>query len=119
VGEKEFMASSDDKIAAFGESIMTRKDAVLLASRALALYLIAWGLNDLSYVPQAVLSFRHNTSVLYTNSYLRTYYGLALVVHVLRSIALFVAAAWLYRCRGRVQAFFLPPETSASLDGIE
>ena len=98
---------------------MTRRDAILLASRALALYLIAWALNDLSYLPESVLSFRHNTSVLYSNNYLRTYYGVAIVVRVLRSTALFLTAAWLYRCGGRVQAYFLPVEPSALADGSQ
>lgn len=93
---------------------MTRKDAALLASRALALYLFAWALNDLSYVPQTVISLRHNASVLYTNNYWRTYYSVALLEHLLRTIALFITAVWLYRCG---QAFFLPSQDVAPESG--
>jgi hypothetical protein len=91
---------------------MTRKDAVVLASRAFALYLIAWGLSDLTYVPQSLLSLRHHSSVLFTNDYWWTYYSVALLFHVVRIAALFVTAGWLYRCGHRVEAFFLPSEES-------
>lgn len=96
--------------------MMTRRDAVILASRALALYLFAWGLNDLSYVPQTVVSLRHHYSVLSSNDYWFSYYGLELLVRIGRLAALFVTAAWLYACGPRVQRFFLPVDETASTD---
>jgi hypothetical protein len=39
---------------------MTKRDAVVLASRALALYLICWALSDITHLPQIILEFRHH-----------------------------------------------------------
>lgn len=87
--------------------MMTRRDAALLASRALALYLIAWALSDLTHLPQSVVSLRHHASVLFTNDYWAYYDTIGFCFLLLRITALFLAAAWLYRCGPGVEAYFL------------
>lgn len=87
---------------------MTRKDAVLLASRALALYLLCWGLSDLSYLPQRFLSLGHHSLALIGHDYAATYYALEFAFGIVRIVALFAVASWLYRCSESVQALFLP-----------
>jgi uncharacterized membrane protein len=87
---------------------MTRKEGVLLASRAFALYLLCWALSDLTYVPQTLLSLRHHSSVLITRDYWSAYYGVELTFRIVRIVALFGVASWLYRCGRRVEDFLLP-----------
>lgn len=38
---------------------MSKKDAVVLASRTLATLLIVWALTEVSHLPSALLSFLH------------------------------------------------------------
>jgi hypothetical protein len=38
---------------------MTKKEAVRLASRTLALLLVVWALSDLSYIPTTAFSLSH------------------------------------------------------------
>ena len=40
-------------------SDMSRKDALVLASRGLALLFAVWALGEMSYVPEFLHSFRH------------------------------------------------------------
>ncbi|SRR6266700_7739207 len=93
--------------------MMTKREAVLLASRALSLYLLCWGLSDLSYVPRLLFSFAHHSAVATSRDYLWGYYLIDLVFHAIRIVALFAAASWLYKCGPRVEGFFLPTETTA------
>jgi hypothetical protein len=91
---------------------LTKKEAVMLASRAFALYLICWGLSDVTYLPQLALDLqRHwrHSSVLMPD-YWWTYYRVGMVIHLVRILALFAAAGWLLKCGKRVQVFFLPSE---------
>jgi len=90
--------------------MMTKREAVLLASRALSLYLLCWGLNDLSYVAQPLFSLVHHSRVAASRDYLWGYYVVDLAFHAIRIIALFATAGWLYKCSPRVEGFFLPSE---------
>ena len=91
---------------------MTRKEAVLLASRALALYLVCWGLTEVTFIPQVLLSLRHSLALAsggYTR-YTRAYDSVALTFYVVRAVALFATAGWLYKCGSRVEGFFFGTE---------
>lgn len=90
---------------------MTKKEGVLLASRALTLYLLCWGLSDLTYLPQELLSARHHYG---THDYWLTYYCIELSFRTVRIIALFAAAMWLYSCGKQVEAFFFPHEAESA-----
>jgi hypothetical protein len=51
---------------------VTKKDLVMVASRAFAVYLIIWALSDLSAVSIDILSARHYSAL--PNEYLNKYY---------------------------------------------
>ncbi len=91
---------------------MTRKEAVVLASRALALYLICWGLSEVVSLPQILLDIHHHwrhTSVLTEISpdYLLTYHEVQLAAYLVRTAALFVTARWLMKHTDSVFRYFL------------
>jgi hypothetical protein len=88
---------------------MSKKDAVLLVSRALAFYLICWALDNVTYLPERLFAPSHHLSqstVLPNQDYWSRYYFLTLGVNLLRVITLFVAAAWFWRCGPKVESFF-------------
>jgi hypothetical protein len=89
---------------------MTRREGLSLASRAFALYLLCWGLSEVTYLPQRLLSVTHHSSVLISSEYWSKYDLVGLSFHILRIVALFGTAAWLYRGGVGVEGFLLPPE---------
>ncbi len=97
---------------------MTKKEAVVLASRALALYLICWGLIDATYLPQVLLDVhRHwNYSSVPVREirpdYYLTYHIVQLVLYLFRIAALLLTARWLTKHGEAVHKYFLPPEAS-------
>lgn len=92
---------------------MTKREGLLLASRAFALYLLCWGVSEVTYLPQLVLSIKHHSSVLISEDYWSRYYLVDFAFHILRIVALFATASWLYRCSPRVESYFLPPEKAS------
>jgi hypothetical protein len=86
---------------------MTKKEGVLLAGRAFALYLVCWGAERCHISTQNLLSLRYHYAA---HGYWSTYYCVELTFRVVRIIALFAAASWLYTCGKRVEGFFFPPE---------
>jgi hypothetical protein len=95
---------------------MTRKEAVQLASRALALYLACWGLSDLTFLPESLISIHHHYDSLTGPNYWVAYYGLASIFRLVRIVALFAGASWLYKGRKGVQEFFFPLETPNTIE---
>ena len=88
---------------------MTKRDAVVLASRALALYLICWALSDITHLPQIILEFRHHgTAAAHDSGW--NYYRVDLTFYIVRIVALFVTAEWLIKGGDGVYRFFLPLE---------
>jgi hypothetical protein len=98
---------------------MSRKDAVVLASRALALLLVLWALTDVSYLPEYVHSLIHHSnqeSVLTPHGYWFYYYLVRLASLLVRIVGYSIAARWLFKGGPRVEELFLPsaPEQSAT-----
>lgn len=91
---------------------MTRTEGLLLASRAFALYLLAWGLSEVTYVPERIHSLTHHSSVLISNDYWWRHELVSLSFLVVRIVGLFATAGWLYRCGPRVENYFFPEKTS-------
>ena len=90
---------------------MSKREAVLIVSRAVALYLLCWALSDLTYLPERLFALSHHAvehGVIVTNYYYRNLDILSLAALLVRIAALLIAAAWLYKCGPRVEAFFLP-----------
>lgn len=84
--------------------MMTRKEAVLLVSRGFALYLIVWGLTEVTILPQVLFEFHR--SLLGSSGW--TYYRIDATFYLVRIVGLFVAAGWLLKAGQGVQNFLLP-----------
>jgi hypothetical protein len=93
---------------------MSRKDAVLLASRTLAVLLTIWALTDGSYLPERVHSFLRylNYEPVASNSiqYWRHYTLIALGFLIIRIIGYSLMAVWLFKCGSDVEELLLPTE---------
>jgi hypothetical protein len=96
---------------------VSRKEAILLVSRALALYLLCWTFSELTYVPSSLFSLTHHMSqhsVLVTGDYFTDLDVLSLALRVFRIVTLFGIAAWLYFCGPSAQAYFWPASKTDS-----
>jgi hypothetical protein len=98
---------------------VTVNQAVRIASRLIAVYLLWWALDNATYIPQRVLSLMHymretdsGASVLSTKtaSFGIRSYILDICGIVIRTCVFFFGAGWFYRCGPRIQSFLLPPE---------
>ena len=95
---------------------MSRRDAVVLASRTLALLLTAWIFSDLCSLPDRVFSYIHYVSYESTTpytDYMRTYHLCVLTFSVTRTVGFLLLAILLYKAGPGVAAMLLPPEPSA------
>jgi hypothetical protein len=95
---------------------LTRNQAILIASRLFAAYLLFWVVADLIYIPRELLALARELlgpsalgfstfSALKADYYARTYM-LYLLENILRIALWLLAAGWFYRCGPRIQAFF-------------
>jgi hypothetical protein len=92
---------------------MSRKDAVLLASRTLAALLIVWALSDLSYLPERLNSFLRYSSQEPISTIAVQYWRhnslLALGFLITRIIGFSLMAMWLRKGGPEVEELLLPP----------
>jgi hypothetical protein len=96
---------------------MTKRDAVILVSRVIGLYLLIWALDNATYLPAYTFSFAHRIndySVVLGSSYYRSLYTIELVAAMVRVVGLLIVSAWCFHAGPRLQAFLLPPESKAS-----
>jgi hypothetical protein len=96
---------------------MSRKEAVRLGSRLLAVLLTVWTLSELSSLPVSIYSFLHyadGESVLSPAlQYWRHHYLLSLGFQIVRIVGFALAARWLYKGSPEVEEFLLPAESPA------
>jgi len=89
---------------------MSRKDAVVLASRTLALLLMVWALVEASYLPQSLHSFLRYINQEPGSStaiqYWRHYHLIGLSFVVTRMVGFSLLARWLYRGGPEVEELF-------------
>ncbi len=88
---------------------MPQKEAVQVASRALALLMIIWVLVEITQLPQVVLALAHHlhqNSVLIPQRYWTIYYAAGLSSHAVRMMGLSFAALWFWKCGSGVEAAF-------------
>jgi hypothetical protein len=99
---------------------MERKELILIASRTLALLLLAWALVDATYLLEHLFSFVHyriQDSGAWGHTYLSRYYLVVTILNALRTLALLAAAEWLWKCGAKVEALF--SRKTASQDAAE
>jgi hypothetical protein len=89
---------------------VTKKDLAVVASRAFAMYLIIWALSDLSYVSIDVFAAKHYSAL--PGEYLYKYHRMILYHRLAMIVALFLAAAWFYKCGPVVERFFSSSDES-------
>jgi hypothetical protein len=81
----------------------------LLASRALALFLISWAFAEVTYLPERLFALSHHlnqSSVLVAHDYWSNYYLIITVFLLLPVLGFLLAAALFWRCGSRVEALF-------------
>jgi hypothetical protein len=90
---------------------MSRKDALSLASRSLAVLLLVFAFTDVSYLPGSVHSFLHYLTYEHATpgtEYLRHYYLIALGFLITRIVGYCLVARWLYRGGPEIEELLLP-----------
>jgi len=92
---------------------MSRKEAVLLITRTISVYLLIWALTDLTYIPQNLFALAHHASLtaIVSENYLRNYDLIYLAFRFIRIVALFAAANWFHSCGTKGEHFFFPFDT--------
>jgi hypothetical protein len=81
-----------------------------IASRALAIYFLAWMLSEITYVPALAYSFFHDVGragAFNTYAYYSNHDAISLSFHAARICALFLVAQCLYRGGPAVHRFLL------------
>jgi hypothetical protein len=89
---------------------MSRKDAILIVTRAFALYFFCWAIDNLTYVPARVHSLSYHRSVLYSENYFHRADVISLVSLLVRIAVLVAGAVWFYRSGPVVRSFFIAPQ---------
>jgi ABC-type anion transport system duplicated permease subunit len=89
---------------------MSKKDAVVLASRTLATLLIVWALTEVSHLPSALHSFLHYNAEVASRGtdYLRPSYLITLGFIITRIIGYSLMARWLYKGGPEIEELLLP-----------
>jgi hypothetical protein len=98
---------------------MSRKDAVVLASRTLAVLLTVWSLTEVSHLPGTVHSFLNYLNREPASSpgveYMRHSYLIALGFLITRIVGYSLMAMWLYRGGPEIEELLLPvPEENVA-----
>ena len=94
---------------------LSRKDAAVIASRALTVYFLAWLVAEVLYIPQDIYSAHYfialaSRSGRSYDAFLRTERIQDLCHHVIYAALAFLAAGWTYRCGAGVIRFLFPDE---------
>jgi hypothetical protein len=99
---------------------MLREDAVVLASRTLAVLLMVWALTEVSHLPASVYGFLHYANVELSSPAATQYYRHANLISlsflVVRIVGYALLARWLFKVGPEVQELLLPsysPEAAA------
>jgi hypothetical protein len=101
---------------------MSRKDAVVLASRTLALLLTVWTLSEASYLPTSLHAFlrymNQEPGASTAIQYWRHYHLINLSFVATRMVGFALLARWLYTGGSEVEELFLPavPHENAAQD---
>jgi hypothetical protein len=103
---------------ALGRRSMSKRDAVVLASRTLALLMLVWTFSEFCSLPELVLSYvhysRYEPATAYVD-YMRHYHLALLTVTVAKIIVFSVVAFWLHDAGPGVAETLLPAHTDEAL----
>jgi hypothetical protein len=88
---------------------MTKKELVLVTSRAFAMYLIIWALSDLSYISLDIFAAKHYSAL--PGEYLDRYHRMELYHRLMMIVVLFLGSVWFYRCGPVLERFFSSDES--------
>lgn len=94
---------------------MSRREIVLLVSRALALLFISSAFSEGTFLPERIFSLSHyskQSSVLEGLNFTSRYYLILIAFLVLRILAYLVVAMLLWKCGPRVEGIFSQPQVS-------
>jgi hypothetical protein len=98
---------------------MSRKDALVMASRALALLFAVSALVEASYLPEFLHSFRHYNNLEPGSSmaiqYWRHYYLIRSSFLVARIVGFFLLARWLFKGGPEVEELLLRSDPEENL----
>lgn len=93
---------------------MSKRDAVIIASRILCVLFIAWALTEISYLPEFVDSYRYYANGVYSSvgyvQYMQQYHLLRVCFLIVRIVGYLLLARWLYKAGPDVQEVFLPEQ---------
>ncbi len=105
-----------DPTAQDGSLHLTREQAVLIASRLFACYLLFWAASDITALPREILTISHElrgpSSIGYStlSAFKASYYARTFILNflenLLRIALLLMAAGWFYRCGPKIYSFF-------------
>jgi hypothetical protein len=100
---------------------VTRAELVQVASRLFALFLLAWAIADITYIPHYLHSLAHyiNRPILDADDYWKRYYLLESAALVLRMACLFLAAMIFWKGGLRVAKLFLPTDAKPENDSTK
>ncbi len=91
---------------------MPKKELVLIASRAISLYLVFWSLGNLGNIPSLLFAISHYSSQPSSpgQDYVYKFHLIQFISQIVVSTGLFLAAVWTYRCGPKIEAFLSPSE---------
>ncbi|MGA7377760.1 MAG: hypothetical protein WBW36_15520 [Candidatus Sulfotelmatobacter sp.] len=98
---------------------MSRKDAVTVASRTLALLLVVWALGEASSLPESLYSFLRYVNqepLSSTVQYWRHYHFISLGFLIIRIVGFSLLAGWLYKGGPEVEELLL--HTASQEDAV-
>lgn len=101
--------------------MISRKDAVRIASRVVAIYFFAWAIDNATYLPTDLLNIFHHAgegSVVIGTGFFLKYYSSTIILRFVRIILLTGAGWFFYKCDRDIQEFLLPEENSESAPTI-
>jgi hypothetical protein len=101
---------------------MSSRDAVRIASRIIAAYILIWALDAASYIPAnvyAAVHHSHEASIITGNNYWENHYLVSVGISLLRVAGLLIVAFWFYQCGPGAQKYFLPESFTSNTANTE
>jgi hypothetical protein len=102
---------------------MSKEDAVILASRTLAVLLVVWALAETSQLPSVLYAFRHYSSAELSTSVATDYYRhshlISLSFLLVRIIGFSMMARWLFKGGPDITELLLPSDRGTFAPSVE